>query len=207
MTGDLTGSKNMTVTCICIVGTLALVPDAKAGEPAADPIMQLKGKWQHTAAEFNGAKIGAENVNNVRLLMNGAEYVIVTGKPSVYAYKIAIDKNSSPNTIDFEGALGRDKGRKFQGIIKFHDAGFTVCRDTTGQGPWPTEFTTTGKKGVMLEEYKRSDEGFTLADDLILLQGQWAPVKDENTDKRAGSLRWLQMVNTLASLSYVNETS
>jgi uncharacterized protein (TIGR03067 family) len=187
------------MACIMVPASLLGADDKSNGTD------KFQGKWSASSVELNGNALPRDRIKAVRLLIHGNYFTVVTGNGNVGIYRFALDRSKTPWTIDLEGVEGREADRKFAGIFRAHEKGITICRDTTGKGDRPSEFTTTGKSGVILEEWEQDKDGFSLADDQRLLQGKWTPVPRDGAAKRANDIRWIQIIKNTFSVSTAGE--
>jgi uncharacterized protein (TIGR03067 family) len=146
---------------ICVLAALSFtVVIGVAGEQSANNVKDLQGTWQAVEIEGNGEKAPAEQVRELKVVIEGDMLYAVKPQGEDPKNKFKIDATKKPQTIDLFPVDGDRKGQQIAGIYSLENGQLRICinlfgKDTTQR---PTTFKTqegTGVACVILERAKK----------------------------------------------------
>ncbi len=141
------------VVATLIVLALGLVTAAQGPASSDKDLNKLQGSWKRAAAETDGKKVSAEELQKTTLTIKGDEYILKTGDQTRKGH-IKLDATKKPKQIDIISDAGPNKGKKLLGIYELEGDTFRYCVAQPGKDR-PTEFASRPGSGVGLYVNKR----------------------------------------------------
>jgi uncharacterized protein (TIGR03067 family) len=122
-------------------------------EAVKKELAKLKGTWQLVSAETDGVKLPAEQVKQIRVIIQEGKHSVYFGEKVVAdGVEFHIDPSASPKTT--EDTL--KDGKKIRGIYKLEGDTLTSCVAAPDKER-PSEFTGKKGSGYTLRVFKRTE--------------------------------------------------
>ncbi len=130
---------------------------AVAGDNGLDEVKKLQGTWQAVAIEANGEKSPADQVKELKIVVEGDEIFAVKSGAADPKNKFRVDASKRPKAIDVIPPSGPSKGKIHAGIYSLKKGVLTLCLNIFGQNPAqrPTAFKTQAGDGMGLVTLER----------------------------------------------------
>ncbi len=137
---------------IWLVAVCLLAADT-ADDANQKDIQKWQGIWQPTAMETNGKVTPPDELQKIKLTVEGLNYHFQNGAFSEHGtYKFGAAKN--PKELDIVVGDGADKGKIYLVIYKFDADQLMICLRSDNKLR-PSEFTGRSGSGAVLEVWKR----------------------------------------------------
>jgi uncharacterized protein (TIGR03067 family) len=130
---------------------LSIAPD----EGTKDDKDKLQGTWLIQSVEAAGDRVPKEDIENIRLTIEGDKYTETRDKAVEEKGTLKLDPTKSPKTIDFAIKEGMSEGETQLGIYKLDDDTLTLCLADPGDKERPKEFATKAGSRQFLIVFKR----------------------------------------------------
>ena len=141
------------VVATLVVLVLGLVSAAQGPANAKKDLDKLQGTWKRTAAEMDGKKVSADELQKTTLTIKSDEYVLKMGDQTRKGH-IKLDPTKKPKQIDIISGAGPNKGKSLLGIYELEGDTFRYCIAQAGKDR-PTEFASRPGSGQGLYVNKR----------------------------------------------------
>ena len=132
------------------LAVVAVVATTVSADPKKD-LEKLAGKWQPTLLQVGDAKLPAEQLKKISLVIEGEKYTVTAEAPDKGTLKI--DKKDKLLTMDIVGTEGPNKGKTILAIYEIDGDTLKICYALEGKVR-PTEFKAANAK-MMLATYKK----------------------------------------------------
>jgi uncharacterized protein (TIGR03067 family) len=132
------------------IPTLLLAADQK-DDAVKEDLKKLQGAWTVVSAEFDGNKLGDDDVKKMEMVIKDDTYTF-TAPDETYKGTFKIDPAKKPKAIDRKGTEGPDAGKSAQGIYEVDAETHKLCYAAIGEER-PSKFTS--ENGGVLIVLKR----------------------------------------------------
>jgi uncharacterized protein (TIGR03067 family) len=141
----------MLVLPLTVVLSLCLVSAQAQEDAAKKEFAKLQGTWKRVAAEVDGKKVPAAELQTSTLTVDGDKYMLnMAGQMRTGVFKL--DPSKTPKQIDIVSDAGPNKGKSLPGIYELDGDVFKYVVSSPGKER-PTDFTA--KPGHALYVNKR----------------------------------------------------
>jgi len=142
------------VTSLALVALLLPGRAENKGQTAeSKELERFSGTWQAISIVTDGKEAPREEVQRVKLFVNGPEYALRMGDESIEGTH-KLDPTSTPKVIDAVRKSGPDKGKKLQGIYELTYDTYRACFAPAGK-PRPSKFQSPPGSGYRLFSFER----------------------------------------------------
>jgi len=141
---------------VVLAASLLLAADNPKDAKKKD-LDRLQGTWTASSVEYNGDKVEADIVKNLKVVIEGDKMTIKGDSTEVEKYKkatIKIDPTTTPKIMDVTLTGGDDKGTTMEGIYEVEKDEWKLCVKPF-QKERPTKFESKGDGGEVLAVFKR----------------------------------------------------
>jgi len=138
---------------LLIPAVLLLLGAEEVKDAAKKELEKFTGTWHATSIEHDGKDASAEALKDVKLVVKGEHYTLLTGKETIKGTH-QLDPTKKPKQIDEVRSQGPDAGETLKGIYTLENDTFKVCFAPPGTDR-PTEFSTKAGGGLRLLVLKR----------------------------------------------------
>lgn len=118
----------------------------------------LEGTWSFVSAEAQGKKFSMKELADDRIVFTDKTMAAVTGGKVVNFFNYKVDAQTDPQSIDFDGIEGQDKGKTQLGIFEVNAQEMKLCVSVGGKDR-PAAFRTEEGKDWTLLVLKREPLG------------------------------------------------
>ena len=146
--------------CVLVVLTTPLLLTAGNDDSVRKELKALQGKWKTVGLEAMGKSFPKEAVLSFTVVI-GAEGKSIGRTPEgEFRFRITVNPEKKPKTIENLHETGKQKGQKQYGIYKLEGDRFTVCMTPPGskEADRPKSFATKDTTNVVFV-FERVKEG------------------------------------------------
>ncbi len=115
---------------------------------------RFQGSWSLDSAQRDGKKLPQEEVQKIKLTIQGNEFVLKKESVVVSRGTFTLDPTKKPKQIDETVTGGPNQGKVYPAIYEIGDDQHTICFAAAGKER-PTAFSSEPGSGHLLQVWKR----------------------------------------------------
>ena len=143
--------------CLVLLAAGLLLAADKPSDAKKKDLDRLQGTWIAASVEYNGEKVEADIVKNLKVVIDGGKMTIKGDSTELEKYgkaTLKIDPTTTPKIIDVTLTSGDDKGTTFEGIYELGKDEWKLCVKPFNKER-PAKLESKGDGGEVLVVFQR----------------------------------------------------